>query len=166
MSGTGNSYRVSTWLGEIATKKGSQLKVVSVKNNEATKKIKNGKNNLLGIVFPAHGFTMPWHILKFVCRLPRGKSSHAFCVATRGSLKFGKVFIPGMSGSGTFIIALLLFLKGYNVHGVMSVNMPSNWFHCTLSSVKKVTRQLLPGPNETLQALLKGFFLSVTCGSL
>lgn len=128
MSGTGNSYRVSTWLGEMAGKNGSNTTVLSAKNGKPAKDIKNGKDNLLGIVFPAHGFTMPWHILKFVYRLPRGKSRHVFCVATRGSLKFGKVFVPGMSGSGTFIIALLLFLKGYNVRGVMSVNMPSNWF--------------------------------------
>lgn len=128
MSGTGNSYRVSTWMGEMAEKTGSNSKVQSTKKRIPPEDIKKGKNNLLGIVFPAHGFTMPWHILKFVCRLPRGKSSHVFCVATRGSLKFGKVFVPGLSGSGTFIIALILFLKGYNVRGVLSVNMPSNWF--------------------------------------
>ena len=128
MSGTGNSYRVSKWLGEIAAKKGSQSTVVAAKHNDEMKKVKHGKDNLIGIVFPAHGFTMPWHILKFVCRLPRGKSSHAFCAATRGALKFGPVFVPGMSGSGTFIVALILMLKGYNVRGAMSVNMPSNWF--------------------------------------
>ncbi|MCP5108213.1 MAG: (4Fe-4S)-binding protein, partial [bacterium] len=128
MSGTGNSYRVSEWMGETAAQKGSQSQVVSAMHNRKTKNIKHGKDNLLGIVFPAHGFTMPWHILKFVWRLPRGKSTHAFCAATRGSLKFGRVFVPGLSGSGTFIIALLLFLKGYNVRGVLSVNMPSNWF--------------------------------------
>ena len=76
MSGTGNSYRVSKWLGEITAKKGSQSKVVSAKKNED--RLPAPRPNLIGIVFPAHGFTMPWHILKFVCRLPRGKSSHAW----------------------------------------------------------------------------------------
>lgn len=128
MSGTGNSYRVSTWMREIAEKTGSNTEVLSVKNRKPAQDIKNGKNNLIGIVFPAHGFTMPWHILKFVWGLPRRKSTHAFCAAARGSLKFGPVFVPGMSGSGTFIIALILMLKGYNVRGAMSVDMPSNWF--------------------------------------
>lgn len=134
MSGTGNSYRVSSWLGEGAEESGSKTEVLAAKKrnlknaNDRKNGKKSGKNSLLGIVFPAHGFTMPWHILKFVFRLPRGGSSHAFCVATRGSFRFGKVFVPGLSGSGTFIVALLLFLKGYRVRGVLSVNMPSNWF--------------------------------------
>jgi ferredoxin len=128
MSGTGNSYRVSKWIGKIAEEKGSNTEVISAMNNKPVKKVKQGNDNLLGIVFPAHGFTMPWHILKFVWRLPRRKSTHAFCIATRGSFRFGPVFIPGMSGSGTFIVSLILMLKGYKVRGVMSVNMPSNWF--------------------------------------
>ncbi len=128
MSGTGNSYRVSKWMGEIAEKTGSNTKILPAKKKIPPEELKKGINNLIGIVFPAHGFTMPWHILKFVCRLPRGKSTHAFCAATRGALKFGRVFVPGLSGSGTFIIALLLFLKGYNVRGVTGINMPSNWF--------------------------------------
>jgi ferredoxin len=161
MSGTGNSYRVSKWIGEIAKKKGSNSDVLSakikrgkeimtpshqLKSNEIrykpTASSSSGHqpgDDLIGIVFPAHGFTMPWHILKFVWHLPRTKSAHAFCIATRGSFKFGPVFVPGMSGSGTFFIALLLMLKGYNVRGAMSVNMPSNWY--SLHPIQKEKNQ-------------------------
>jgi len=156
MSGTGNSYRVSTWMGEIAAKKGSQSKVVSAKNNED--RLAAPRPNLIGIVFPAHGFTMPWHILKFVCRLPRGKSSHAFCVATRGSLKFGPVFIPGMSGSGTFIIALILMLKGYNVRGAMSVNMPSNWFSLHPIQRAKSQEAIIARANRKVTGFIETIF--------
>jgi ferredoxin len=32
-----------------------------------------------------------------------------------------------MEGTGGYLIALLLFLKGYNVRGVVGLDMPSNW---------------------------------------
>jgi ferredoxin len=127
-SGTGNSYRISTWVEEKTHEHDlpSQLKSIDIYN--PAKEIKNNKDNITGIIFPTHGFTAPWHIIKFVWRLPPGKSIHTFCIATRAGLKFGSVFPPGISGSATFIIALILFLKGYHVRGVMSVDMPSNWF--------------------------------------
>jgi ferredoxin len=126
-SGTGNSYRVSTWMGKIAMENGLNARVISTDKSNPTEK-KGGNNSLLGIVFPTHAFTAPWHILKFVWNLPRGYSTSAFCVATRAGLKFGPVFTPGISGSAPFIIALILMFKGYKVRGTMSVDMPSNWF--------------------------------------
>ncbi len=128
MSGTGNSYRVSTWMGKIARGLGLNTQIHSIEENKRGKDIKKGNNNLIGIVFPTHGFTAPWHILKFAWNLPRGKSAHAFCAASRAGLKFGPVFIPGISGSAAFIVALILIIKGYKVRGLMSVDMPSNWF--------------------------------------
>jgi len=127
-SGTGNSYRVSTWLGENAEKNGLPTRVLSIAQNKRIEKINGGNDSLTGFVFPTHGFTAPWHIVKFIWRLPKGNSNPAFCVATRAGLKFGPVYIPGISGSATFIIALLLLLKGYTVRGIMSVDMPSNWY--------------------------------------
>jgi len=127
-SGTGNSYRVSTWMGMIAEEKEINTRVFSIDESNPTEEIKGGEDTLLGIVFPTHGFTAPWCILKFVWRLPRGNLTQAFCVATRAGLKLGPVFIPGISGSAPFIIALILFLKGYQVRGTLSVDMPSNWY--------------------------------------
>lgn len=128
LSGTGNSFRVSKWVSEIAELTGSECKIIFTRNEGKANKIISSDNEIIGIIFPTHGFTMPWEILKFVCRLPVTKTGKAFCIATRASLKIGHVTIPGMSGNGTFIVALILAFKGYNVRGVMSVNMPSNWF--------------------------------------
>jgi len=127
-SGTGNSYRVSTWMGKITKENRLNTQVISTDKSNPSNEIKGGKKSLMGIIFPTHGFTAPWHIIKFVCSLPRADSTHAFCAASRAGLKFGPVFTPGISGSATFIIALILMFKGYNVRGTMSVDMPSNWF--------------------------------------
>jgi ferredoxin len=124
-SGTGNSYRVSRWMGKIAGENGLTTKVVSIDEGRTPEMT---DHELVGVVFPTHGFTAPWHILKFVWRLPRTDATHAFCVATRAGLKFGRLFIPGISGTATFITALILHLKGYHVRGTMSVDMPSNWY--------------------------------------
>jgi len=90
-------------------------------------KIRLKESSQLGIFFPTHGFIAPWIVVKFALRLPRIKFCDAFCVATQASLKFGKVIVPGLSGIATFLIAFILFLKGYRVKGVESINMPSNW---------------------------------------
>lgn len=143
MSGTGNSYRVATWIGQIATASGAVTKVIPITNANHLENIKKDDDCLVGLVFPAHGFTVPWLMLKFAFGLPPVKSVHSFCVASRGSLKIGKLHIPGMSGSATFVIALILKLKGYRVQGAMSVNMPSNWF--TLHPIQR---------NSNLQAII------------
>jgi ferredoxin len=127
-SGTGNSYRISTWVQKKAQEHGLRCQLKSVDACKPDKEIKDSKENIVGIVFPTHGFTAPWHILKFAWNLPRKRSTPAFCIAARAGLKFGKVYPPGISGSATFIVALILMLKGYHVRGAMSVDMPSNWF--------------------------------------
>jgi ferredoxin len=128
ISGTGNSYRISEFLEDTSIQKGLNAKRISIKESNAVQKLKQVSYNLIGLVFPTHGFTMPWSIFKFVLKLPKSRGAHTFVIATRGSFKFGKVYFPGMSGSATFVVSLILFMKGYNVRGAMSVNMPSNWF--------------------------------------
>jgi len=127
-SGTGNSYRVSKWVHNFAGLYGLECSTIFTPNTLKNNVDIPGNNEIIGIIFPTHGFTMPWETLKFVCRLPATKTVHAFCIATRASLKIGSVTIPGMSGNGTFIVSLILALKGYKIRGIMSVNMPSNWF--------------------------------------
>ncbi|MFC1825010.1 EFR1 family ferrodoxin [Thermodesulfobacteriota bacterium] len=131
MSGTGNSYRCAKWAGEFVEKGGAAPRLLQVGERAPKKETDSPKDNLLGIFMPTHGFTAPWHMIKFICRLPRSESTAAFCVATRAGLKFGPVYTPGISGSGTFIIALILAFKGYRLRGLLSLDMPSNWlsFH-------------------------------------
>ena len=108
-SGTGNSYRVSTWMAKIIEEKGFNIRILSIDKEKSIEENKSEYEDLIGIVFPTHGFTAPWHILKFVWSLPQNNSKHVFCVATRGGLKFGPVFTPGISGSATFIISYYIF---------------------------------------------------------
>ena len=127
-SGTGNSYRVANWMGTIAENSGLDTQILSFDKTESTiVSLANG-GAFISLVFPTHGFTAPWHVVKFVWNLPQGNSTDVYCVATRAGLKFGSVFIPGISGSATFVISLILLLKGYKVNGTMSVDMPSNWY--------------------------------------
>jgi len=128
LSGTGNSFRIATCIGKTAKAKGIYSKVLSVDHAPSEKEMKNPKSSLLGLVFPTHGFTAPWHMIKFAFCLPQGNKAHAFCATTRAGLKFGKVFLPGISGTAPFIIALILFIKGYRVVGTVSIDMPSNWY--------------------------------------
>ena len=127
-SGTGNSYRIAHQCGDFSKEKGMDVNVRSIDHFDPENADLFDEITLLGIVFPTHGFTAPWHVIKSVWRLPQGRSKPVFCVATRAGLKFGKVFTPGISGSGTFLIALILMLKGHTIKGLMSVDMPSNWF--------------------------------------
>lgn len=123
-SGTGNSLRVAKWMQTVADVHGAVTDCELI-----DKKSKNTDSNadLFCIVTPTHGFTAPWSVIKFAIRLPRGRMSHAVVVATQGRLQFKHFFIPGLSASATFLIALILVIKGYQVCGVQSINMPSNW---------------------------------------
>ena len=123
-SGTGNSYRVSRWMGRIAEDSGLETQVISLDKAQSTKTFEAEKEGFIGIVFPTHGFTAPWHVMKSVWKLPKGNQNPVYCIASRAGLKFGCAFIPGISGSATFIVSLILLLKGYKVCGAMSVDMP------------------------------------------
>ena len=127
VSGTGNSYRLACFVDQSFRKAGYVSRLESTRKVDLKKEITGQKLDFLVLAFPAHGFTAPWEMLKFACRLPRKWSEKAFCLASRGALKAGRIIVPGMSGSATFIISLILFLKGFRVVGVLSQNMPSNW---------------------------------------
>jgi hypothetical protein len=64
-SGTGNSYRVAIWLGKIAAENVLNSGVYSIDRSQPVQEIKGGSDSLLGLVFPTHGFTAPWQIIKF-----------------------------------------------------------------------------------------------------
>jgi ferredoxin len=135
VSGTGNSFRLACLAGHEFQKHGFQITIKSTRTADPVHEIPVGAEHFLVLAFPAHGFTLPWEMLKFLWRIPRRKSMRAACLASRGSLKAGQIIVPGMSGSGTFVSALFLWLKGFRVRGVLSQNMPSNW--CTVHPIQK-----------------------------
>jgi Pyruvate/2-oxoacid:ferredoxin oxidoreductase delta subunit len=128
MSGTGNSRRAALWMADRSQTKGVPADAVNIEQVTAAKQ---ELGPIVGLVMPTHGFTAPWLMMRFAASLPRGRGRRAFCVATRGGAKYGRVFTPGIGGSAVFIIALILLLKGYRPAGVMGLDMPSNWtaFH-------------------------------------
>ncbi len=127
MTGTGNSFRAASWMRETAEKHGTAAHVIPFEEGRVEEEIKDEAVNLMGIVFPTHGFTAPWEIIRFACRLPRKKNTHAFVVPTRGGIKIGKYCLPGGELSAAYLIALILFLKGYKLRGIMGLDMPLNW---------------------------------------
>jgi len=126
-TGTGNSYRVATWMADGAREAGTAVTVHAIESVRPAEEIGTGETALLGLVTPTHGFTAPWAMLRFVLRLPRRSGTHAVVVATRAGSKIGPVFTPGMEGTATYLIALVLALKGYRIRGATGVDMPSNW---------------------------------------
>ena len=127
MSGTGNSFRVASWLGEAARAGGADAALRPIGIGCTPSDDEGGERRLLGLVFPTHGFTAPWPVLRLAWRLPRGRGTHALVMPTRAGTKLGPLFLPGLEGTGGYLVALLLALKGYSVRGVRAVDMPSNF---------------------------------------
>lgn len=125
MSGTGNSFRASTWMEEAANKKGVTSKLDQI--SKSCEELDLEEVDLLGVVFPTHGFTAPWQVIRHALRLPHGNRKHAYVIATRAGTRIASIPFPGFEGTAGYLIALILFLKGYAVRGVMGLDMPSNW---------------------------------------
>lgn len=126
-SGTGNSLRVADWMRQVAVVQGTDVQLRMIDKNFPKMQETDSVAGLTGIFMPTHGFTAPWSVLKFALQMPRVRGSEAIVVATQGRIQFERFFIPGLSGSATFLIALILAFKGYRVRGVQSINMPVNW---------------------------------------
>lgn len=127
MSGTGNTWRVASWIRQYAQDRKAHARIETIGNLPPCETIPDSPNSLVGILTPTHGFTAPWMTLRYAARLPRVKHAHAFCLATRAGCKFGPLFTPGVSGSTNFLLALILAWKGYRVRGLLGLDMPSNW---------------------------------------
>jgi len=127
LSGTGNSYRAANWLHEACNINGINSHLIPIQSSDPKVEIATGSESLVAFIYPTHGFTTPWLMLRSVSRLPSHTGTHAIVMATRAGTKFGKFFFPGLEGTAAYLIALILALKGYYVRGVMGLDMPSNW---------------------------------------
>ena len=126
LSGTGNTYRVACWMAEKFEENGGKADVTMIDNADPRDLIDESTDRLVGLLFPTHGFMAPWSMIKFFFRMPRQRGVPAICAATRGSFKIGPVYVPGAAGWGTFMAALILFIKGYDIRGMFSLDMPAN----------------------------------------
>ncbi|PIS47432.1 MAG: (4Fe-4S)-binding protein [Elusimicrobia bacterium CG08_land_8_20_14_0_20_51_18] len=127
MSGTGNSYRAASWSAETAKTKNFAVKLLPLGRALPGKELSPGENSWLGVFYPTHAFTAPWPVIKLALRLPRGKGTKVLISACRAGWMAGSWHLPGIEGTGTVLISLILLLKGYDVRGFQGLDMPSNW---------------------------------------
>jgi len=59
--------------------------------------------------------------------MPFGKGTKIFISASRAGWMIGPWHLPGLEGTTTILIALILLLKGYDIRGFQGLDMPSNW---------------------------------------
>jgi Pyruvate/2-oxoacid:ferredoxin oxidoreductase delta subunit len=160
LTGTGNSYRAATWMDEVAQNQGLKTTLAPIQSDQPRFEIEHGKQTLLGLFYPTHGFTAPWLMIRFALRLECGRGTHAFLSPTRAGTKFGKVYFPGLEGTAGYLIALILLFKGYTVRGIQAMDMPSNWttLHPGYSSsnAQAIIERTRPGADAFFQAILNG----------
>lgn len=124
MSGTGNSYKVAAWIAEVAAQSAIETAIQPMDEVEG---VVNEKGDLIILTYPTHGFTAPWQVMKFAACLPAGKGGNAAVFPTRAGTRIKGLSLPGMEGTAAYLIALLLWVKGYSIRAIAAIDMPSNW---------------------------------------
>ncbi len=142
-SGTGNAKRVSEWIVDEAKKQGLKTHISSYHlfNQEDIAAFK-GKT-LIGFFSATHGFNMPHSMLKFLFGFELLKTSDVFIGNTRAGMKLWKLFLPGLSGIAMYFPALIMFFKGYKIHAMYPVDLPSNWISLHPGIRKKVVDSMV-----------------------
>lgn len=125
MTGTGNSYKVAQWFLMAAAVQGLQTSCQRI-TNEKISADPDGQTLCL-FTFPTHGFTAPFLVFKQIFLLPVGKGAAAVVLPSRAGTRVCGISLPGMEGTAGYLIALLLWCKGYKIWGVRGIDMPSNW---------------------------------------
>jgi ferredoxin len=69
-------------------------------------------------------------------------------------MKMGRLFTPGLSGMALFLSALVLWLKGYRIQGLRSIDLPSNWISLHPGIRPKVVRSIFRRRKADTQAFL------------
>jgi Pyruvate/2-oxoacid:ferredoxin oxidoreductase delta subunit len=125
-TGTGNALKVARWLSDEASKKSIPAKIYSIDKDYTPDYSEITKDTLIGFIYPTHGFNASPAMLKFMFNFKKFKSDYFLC-NTRAGGKFFSLFTPGASGIALWLPILMLFLKGLNLVGAKSIDMPSNW---------------------------------------
>jgi len=145
LSGTGNTRRVAEWISDEAEFRGMNSRAVPVEHAYPARQLAKDPGILLGIGMPTHGFTIPWMMLRFLMHLPSGMRRQVFIFATRAGAKYGPLpgYPPGIAGSSLFIASLVLWVKGYRVRWLKSINMPSNWISLHTGLRKDIVKTII-----------------------
>lgn len=158
-SGTGNSLLAANWFKTVANDKGYTCNVNLIDKRNPTLETSDAK--LIGFLYPAHGFSLPWFALKFILRFPRATNQCSiFLVNCRAGMKLYKLFTPGLSGVAIHLPLLILWLKGYKIAGAQPLDMPSNWISIHPGLRNKVVDSI----TERCKGIMKSFAQKVLQG--
>jgi ferredoxin len=125
-SGTGNSANVAGWISEAAGKGKIETAIYNIANIDRLTIPTPPENSLIVFVSPVHGFNYPPVMLHFIARFPKGKNK-ILLMNTRAGMLIKNFITPGWSGITFYLAAAILKLKGYNIKGMIPVDLPSNW---------------------------------------
>jgi Pyruvate/2-oxoacid:ferredoxin oxidoreductase delta subunit len=160
ITGTGNARLVSQWFAAEASARGIEIKVQRIDRLENISMPAPGSKNLIGFVYPTHGFNAAPIMLKFIASFPRGLGTDVFLMNTRAGMKLSKIFMPGLSGVALMLPAFLLWLKGYKCTGCRPVDMPSNWIPLHPGIKEKVVWSII----EHCEPIVRRFASDVLSG--
>ena len=142
-SGTGNAKQVANWIIENAIIAGMETHLVNIGNYKEVNNHAITKETLIGFCYPTHGFNAPPIILKYIWSFQKTNFKNKFFVVnTRAGMKLGHLFTPGLSGIALLIPALMLLLKGFNLIGYRSIDLPSNWISIHPGLKEKVIKSI------------------------
>lgn len=125
-SGTGNAFKAGEWLIEKANDFNIKSRIISIDRFDKIVADDIDEKTLIVFCYPTHGFNPAPLMLKFIRKFPKGNSD-VVTINTRGGLKFGKIYFPGLSGLAQLLPLLILKIKGYRIAGVLPFDLPSNW---------------------------------------
>ena len=168
-SGTGNARRVAQWTRDDAKARGIAVEAISVEGLKAPPD-PPASDELIGFMFPVHGFITVWVMLRFVLKFPRAKApASVFAMTTLGGCKLGPLFVPGWEGSGLYLPLIILWLKGYRWAGALPLrNTPVNWTALVPSHRPDANRAMMERTRRTLGGFNEALFAGqrVLCGGV
>ncbi|MCU7496281.1 MAG: hypothetical protein HF314_02060 [Ignavibacteria bacterium] len=126
-SGTGNALTAARWITKSAALKGLNASLIPVDRFKKPSFPSQEGKTLIGFLYPTHGFSLPWIMLKFMLVFPLIGKQDAFLLNTRAGMKAGRWFTPGLSGMAQLLAILVLKMKSFNIKGLLPLDMPSNW---------------------------------------
>ncbi|HPG50812.1 MAG TPA: EFR1 family ferrodoxin [Spirochaetota bacterium] len=126
LTGTGNALKAARWFEDLAQARGMTAVLIPIDRFRRPIAPPPSEDTLVGFLFPTHGFCLPWYMLKFMLAFPRGRN-RLFCLNTYAGTTLGRIALPGLSGLALILPAIVMSLKGYQVRGLVSLNLPSNW---------------------------------------
>jgi len=158
-SGTGNAKNAALWMIAEAQKYNVKTEMIDISRIDRRNISTPEQDSMIGFSSPTHGFNFPPVMMKFLLRFPKSKFKNpVFIMNTRGGLKFGKIFFPGLSGITQYFYSLMLLLKGYRVVGMRGIDLPSNWISLHPGLNNSAIQQIYERRKETVHRFAEKIF--------